>query len=45
MSISNVFSTRDSEVLNFWTQRAYWQRAASDALADYCESLTYSLPR
>lgn len=45
MSSSNVCPTRDSEVLNFWTQRAQWQRAASDALEAYCESLTYRLPR
>ncbi|KPQ28291.1 MULTISPECIES: hypothetical protein [unclassified Halomonas] len=41
MSSFNLCPTRDSEVLNFWTQRAHLQRAASEALADYCESLTY----
>lgn len=45
MSSSNVSSTRNSEVLNAWTQQAYWQRAASDALEAYCESLTYCLSR
>ncbi|SDO23218.1 hypothetical protein SAMN04487951_11711 [Vreelandella arcis] len=45
MSSSNVCSTPDNEVLRFWAQHAYWQRAASDAFADYCESLKNSLSR